>query len=1489
MSVDGAIDEAGLWCEQVRGALEQEPRGGDDLPRLLDHLDTGTGLRRTLDHQSLAGPSEACRRAVLRQLTELRQAVNDAIDDLVTESPGRDVLAGRVKHWLAEAKTALRELVADHRLDPLGRALGVEGLRGDLDWYSAIIARLDGEPLPSRIAALEVELDRVHNQLALKAQADSTPDTELGRLLGRCERLRGVLLERRARRELSMSTAEAPAERLLALRLHLSRLQARVASLEQVDDDDGHPRWLGGDPEEWAEALSIRRIELADRAAAELQGKDLTESRKPCERAAQAASDEVSEMIAFLEDMPLRRAVKRLELAREDLDQVTLILRRQANAVGPENQAAGLSQTALTDLERDNQLLEAEDLSLASDSIGRHVRDLERLKRRIRGQWQEKLLALRLEELLGPRLVRVIETGVLWLILILVGLIAAEALLDRTDWISDELRPWLAWADLAICTCLLAEFALRLTLAPLKVRYFLRHFVIDFLASLPFGFLAFQLGGAGAEAGMTRASESLRLLRLLRFGRLVQLLRYVRVALPVVRLARLLLFLLRLSDRLIRKHAGLLNRNIVLFEPYHAHRPESSDRHRLASLKSEQEHASALVNSRLDRGGRKRLAERILADLDIRIETLPAEAFDGDGEDEEGRNGREIPVEALVDRLIQISPERLVDRMGPGFVTSADRYLRLLDVPLLRRMPVIRNLVAYRQKSPAEAVTLAANYLGNLIQRFLEVIYFLADLQGTLSPAVFLDRLGAAIVSATRTPAKRLLWLGSAFFLLFLVVNGLAVFQPFRGFVDRLQTLLGWPVIILGGICLCFWLLGSWFRKIANQSADFCERVVEAQFAAQTKNIKSRRRDQDAQFLAERVIDPELLLRSSDDLQPELYRRADQTGSAASGKVFFENRELIFLRNIRLLYQDYLDGSPFHRSDTKASVQLLGNLALTNLRRSHLGHLLREGRALDRLDLNRAGRLFGGPYLWFTYITRMIVQETAILLLDYNRHAVPLDRLACSPAESRQAFQKWLARRLKIEPEEVFLPEPVAPPETGLAATTIPHVLPRRPEASAFLETVEFTAIDFLADDAQRDATILERFGPQVAELVRRDRQQNVRRAFRSFPLHELPLDQRTINPYAFYETYLSRGRIIFLPFLLVGAAAKTLVMALRGVFHVVHEILHPRVDQDQEIPSDTYWAARRKIHRMRKPVFMGSLWLRARFDVEYLGLQLPTAPPGIAAHSLMERDLDFIGASRQDRIIAEQIRRGHQRRLQWIGRWLHQFGWTFEELPGYLSVQIPYLTNRGGEALRALVTALVLDHDDITSLAFSIEGLKRVLVHGADASLDGKMLPPGLPDPVINLRKLWHPVAKVRRPTTDLFRLPCFPSFDQAQQKRILSYLRRHRRAVRGWVKVVLGQGGEDPFATVRARMREVLLRTDLWSDQVLVLRAVQTLTMLDVQHNCDLVWSLGGYTRPTSESPATDHPFADRRPDPGPEAAADGPGLEPTADVGEDAVKTA
>ena len=60
----------------------------------------------------------------------------------------------------------------------------------------------------------------------------------------------------------------------------------------------------------------------------------------PCRRIAQSALDEVGETIAFLEDMPLRRAVKRLKLVRDDLERLVVSCRpgREANRATPHGQ-----------------------------------------------------------------------------------------------------------------------------------------------------------------------------------------------------------------------------------------------------------------------------------------------------------------------------------------------------------------------------------------------------------------------------------------------------------------------------------------------------------------------------------------------------------------------------------------------------------------------------------------------------------------------------------------------------------------------------------------------------------------------------------------------------------------------------------------------------------------------------------------------------------------------------------------------------------------------------------------------------------------------------------------------------------------------------------------------------------------------------------------------------------------------------------------------
>ncbi len=1458
--MDDLTVRASQWCDETRLYGESCETGEpDDLTKRLDAIACGIRLRRQLDGTGPGEPIESSRRAVVRRLSELQVLAVQEMGMLVAGTPRHGELAARAKEWLDDVRTALRNLLSVSPANSLHQSLAIEGLRNELEWLSVVVARLDRETTHPLTAWLDVELARLMGWLDLSAgrQHDARDES----LRTGCEHLQTVVIDRRIQRELARSLELSSPENLWAQRLQLSRLQAQVeAVLPNGHDDLTHSSATPAVVLR-LDLLEHRRTEIASIADDRMAALPLIDRDDSSERIVRSALDEIGETIAFLEDMTLRRAVKRLDLLREDLERLVVSLRLWSNREPRDPVQAGRSsevkpasgrfalqgvKVTSEDLDR-AQAKEVEPRPLdlhgqgdqgqaARSRLFRQGRRIERAVRQVHREWQEKLLALRMESLLGRRFVMILENTVLALILVLFGLIAAEAVFERLSprGLSAAQHEFFAWADLAVCSVFLFEFGLKLSLAPHRLSYFTQHILIDLVASLPFGFVAHQieLERMGAVLGAGTVPRSWW--SPTHIARLARSLRFLRFLIPIVRLARVALILLRLSDRLVRRMARVLNRNIILFEPFQAQKPESSDRHRLVTMRSELEHARSMIEARLDRDQRRQLAERVLGDLQTRAECLPAPAIEELSDD---TTGREIPVEAVVEKLIQMTPERLLDRMGPASVKAVDRYMRLLDLPLVRRLPFVRNLVAYREKSPAEAVALAANYLGNLIQRGLDVVYFFADLHGTLSPPVFLDRLGATIVNAVRTPAKRLLWLGSAFLVLFLVVEGVWFLKPFRTVVVKIQNLMGWPVITLGVVCLAFWLLGAWFRKIANQSADFCERVVEAQFATHTKGLKSRRHDQDARFLAERVIDPELLLRASDDRDPNAGRSSRDEETGQRGPDWFENRELAFLRNVRLLYQDYLDGSPLHRSDTKASVQLLGNLALGNLRRSHLGHLLRESRTIDRLDLSRAGGLFGGPYLWFNYITRMLVQETALLILDYNRHAVPVDRLACSPDAIRRKFRDWLADRLKIAPAEVWLPELMTTGQTGpqvsAPGTQVDQFHKRngahtgrfgRREADAFLETVEFTAVDFLADDAARDSEIHARFGPQVAELVRRDRQQNVRRAFRSFPLHELPLAARTINPFSLYESYLAGGRIMLMPFWLARAVARGVVIAFRSIYHVVHEILHPHVDHQRLVPSDTYWAALRKIHRMRKPVFMGSLWLRARFDVEYLGLPLPTAPAGNASQSLMETDLDYIKATRRDRIIAEQVRRQHQKRLEWVARWLDCFGWTFDRLPLYLAEQIPFLANRGGEALRALVAVCILDHDDIATLALSIEGLKRVMEHASDPTQDPTKLPRDLPDSVVNLRTLWHPVHRSNRPIADLFELPCFPAYNLVERRRILRYVRRHRRAVRGWIKVVLGQGDRDPWSVVKARMQDVLLRTDLWSDQILVLRGPES-----------------------------------------------------------------
>ena len=222
----------------------------------------------------------------------------------------------------------------------------------------------------------------------------------------------------------------------------------------------------------------------------------------------------------------------------------------------------------------------------------------------------------------------------------------------------------------------------------------------------------------------------------------------------------------------------------------------------------------------------------------------------------------------------------------------------------------------------------------------------------------------------------------------------------------------------------------------------------------------------------------------------------------------------------------------------------------------------------------------------------------------------------------RPKFRRWVAERLKIDPGEVWLPESMTTRGSGLVHPAHPRdrriyrgqriacIPVDRAGKPRFLETVEFTAVDFLGDDAERDTEIhavSARRSPSSFGVTASRTFAACSVAFRSTSCHWRP-GPSTHLP--FTKTSSLEAGSCSCRF--AGRARLGgLVLGLRSIHQVVHEILHPQVDRQRVVPSDTYWAALQDPSNA-KACFMGSLWLRARFDVEYLGLPLPDRTPSI-------------------------------------------------------------------------------------------------------------------------------------------------------------------------------------------------------------------------------------------------------------------------------------
>ncbi len=1046
--------------------------------------------------------------------------------------------------------------------------------------------------------------------------------------------------------------------------------------------------------------------------------------------------------------------------------------------------ASDVVLTAVDDLDAQRT---AAHLSLMADDVAWHLdhvvttgtarRRLRRKLRRLRNEMQERELQGRLEQRFGRRFVFHWDRLIVWLIFAVLGALAYEIVFGLSPGLTDALL----LGDTGACVIFLTDFFVRLGMVRGKGRWFLRHFLIDLLPSIPFVLVL--------HAG--------RALRLVRVARLT-------------RGARALGFLSRGFDRLARRYGYLLNHNIVLY-------PNRAER---ALVQREQESLSSRVwrlRSRTNDEWRDLLqaapGEQRATVAATRVSGLEAARTEGLCRRPPRSGGvaavgvRDIPAEEMLRRLDDVSPAQLEADLGPDFVSRAARAVRMFARAPLRWLPVIRRYVprVAPHMSEAEVAAAAAHKIAGELGRHHGRWFWAADLYGTVTPSEFVDRVGTTMVRSSFRPAYRLALFGIAF----LIVDQLNQVVP-SAMLDNLwsflKPLVGDALIILGGVCLLILGIGWWLKRIAGQATFFYEQTVNAQFLALTESIKARELPRDAALFDQRVFAPEDLVLSEDEgADPEVRRQAFCEAMQAWLVQSHAREELegvsAAMERAVLLYRDSLDGALFTDSDNRTTSQLLGSPALRQMRGLSGRVDRREAAALHALDLSRPRSAVRGPYLWFSFIAKAISQATARLVVEYNRYAIPLAELPFSSEQERLRYESWVATG--------------KPPEGDTAREKL------QVQRSGYITTA-FTALHFLDDEPGRDREVEDRFGTEVLENLKRDRRMLFREAFGTYPLHTRSKDQRVLNLYRLYERWFGGGRAFLIPLRIIWRWVKMIARLLVWLGRAVAEIRTPRMRGDALVAAEADFAtAARKIGRMRDPIVWASLWLRARFDAEYMGVRLPGATETGLESATWERDLTFLDAPGHQRRRLEREQTRAEADVRRLARLVDDG--LLDDVAEAIGVEPSALSR---EHVRAATVAYRGDFRRVRSLL----SCHRILEETAAGAFDRPPLGWTLwPRPRLKaaFRRWWKLHGR--------------------EDKQARTYMwRAVVRDVNGarWAMAAWGRfGPEHARARGVERLAELLRHPGRISEQIVTLRIVQTLALIDLLNYREHVYRLGGY----------------------------------------------
>lgn len=1073
---------------------------------------------------------------------------------------------------------------------------------------------------------------------------------------------------------------------------------------------------------------------------------------------------------------------------------------------------ANMLRTGVDDLSQDLAVVQ---LARMADDLDWHLTQVEtaggprraRLQRKyaeMLNQWQDRQVQRGLERRLGRRLTNLLERSVFVLIAVVLVTLAVRGLTDVGILsLSPTAMLWLEITDAAACLVFLTEFFLKWSVAPRATRWFRRHAFLELLPSIPFGLIVLLF-----------SHEDFALADTLRLGlalRVPMLARYILLLRPLVLLIRVFGLMARGIDRLSRSYGPLLNRNIILY-PTRAERLKASqDEGQTVVLGHLWMEVNAHWNQLLVAAApeaRAGVVRERLAALAARQQSGPT--LPRVKPRSWTMSSRELPAENLLRRMATLTPREVEEDLGVELARRLAWAVRLLARAPVRWLPYVRSWVPRTadRMNPGEVVATASRQLSAVLKRQYDRLFWFADLYGTVTPSVFVDRLGSFLVRSTAAPVYRLFLFGGLYLVTRLLINLFEAFLP-TVLEDFLRRTVGQTLVVLGAVCFVILGVGWWLKRLAREATEFYERAAQAQFLALTENIRARQLDRDAEILYRRVVAPELALwDETREPRPDVTlryfvnrMRLSLLGASVSGDsgLTFEA-----LDRTVLLYRDSLDGALLAASDTRTTSQLLGNPALRQLQIFSTRVARREAKALEALDLERQKSTFGGPYLWFNLMSQSIAHAAARLIVDYNRNVIPLDELSQASAPARRRYEKWHAARR---------PWHNSGGETTILGDETSYV------------TTAFTALHFLDVDLERDDQVERRFGPEVLACMRRDRSLLIRRVFGTYPAQNLPKEERVLNLYQVYAGWFAGGRAILLPYFIWRAGLGQFALLFRWLVRSVREIRNPalRIDRDDAAEAD-FHSAIRKIHRMRGPVVEAAIRLRARLDPEYLGVPLPgvsqTAPEEIAC----DNDTRFLGADAQlVNWLASERRRAEADMARLAG--LLENG-LIARVAASLGIDPAICGTR--EHLRVAALAYLSDMGGVRPLLSAREILREAFEHAQheDASAHGRTATPFDFGLWRRFRRYWK----------------LYGVKDKGARKAAWRATRYNvwgvADALRAWNRHPTG-GEEEGIR----RLAEIMRHPGRITEQLVTLRAVQTLALLDVLNYRKHVHLLGDY----------------------------------------------